>query len=169
MSNTEKILTPQDLVTELTGLFQENIEDPVGSRANKNERFVFDHFPKAKNLPRIGVHTVATGYNIQTIGQPWTETDADIQVSLLARRGKTFQFGPYNQNKPSEILLDYWERRIKEILQENQSMLREKCPDFVLPTGGSIEIGGGQGQNWHGRAITLNSVIPETGDKIDER
>lgn len=154
----------RDLIDETVTILQDNLTDPVENRRNQNGRFVFDHFPKygqGNKLPRIGVHKISTSHPQQSVGTVHTDTEADIQVSIMVKRGDKYDFDSDGTAEPEEDLADYLHNEAKKAIEDNQSNYRALTGgDYVLPS--SSETIKPEGQSFILEALTLDSRIQAT-------
>lgn len=118
----------RDVTEKLVELCRQNIDDPVTMRANSNDTWIYDHFPKyGKNaqLPRIGFHKVSTGHEHQGVGRNNFFNDiSDIQVSIIVDSNKHYDFDGDGDPEAEHDLLDYLHREVKEVVQSNQDQFQ---------------------------------------------
>lgn len=108
-------------------------------RANdENASWIYDHFPKYgkdATLPRIGIHKVNTTHDFQGIGNLEFSTIADIQASIMVRKGKSYDFDNDENNEPAEDLADYMADELKTITEQHQDDFRAISDEvlYVVP------------------------------------
>lgn len=142
-----------DVITEIVDVLQENLEDPVTSRANQGKTWIYDFFPSDKSMPHIGLHPVAKTYQRKSIGQPDSRELSDIQVTIRSRKNKVFDVDDDGNKEPAYKVNSYLERKVKNLIQDNQSRFRNmECVTHVLPND-STTLNQPQ-NNWVGQAIT---------------
>lgn len=114
------------VIDKFVELANNNIDDPVKPRANKDETWIFDNFPKYDNktLPRIGFHKVTTTHGFQGIGTSTFSSIADIQASIMVRKNKAYDFDNDGNAEPGEDLADYLHDQVKAITENHQSDFR---------------------------------------------
>lgn len=121
----------------MASIAEQNIEDPVSMRANSNESWVFSHFPKfgkGNTLPRIGFHSVDETHPQITLGSTSSRTDADIQCTIVVRRGKKYDYDNDNENEEEENLVHYLKDQVKSVIENNQSTLKNiEDVSYVIP------------------------------------
>lgn len=142
-------------------LSDQNIEDPNSYRKNDGGTWIYDHFPKyGKNseLPRIGFHKVTTLHDPFTIGDITSETNADIQATIVVKRGKKYDFDNDGENEAEEDLLDYLHQRVKDVIEDNQDEIDAIDNDvgYVIPT--SSDTIKPEGKNIIMEAVTFEAV-----------
>lgn len=116
----------QDIADEMASIADSNISDPVTMRSNNNESWIFSHFPKygkGNTLPRIGFHPVGETYVPATLGSTATNTEGDIQATLVVRRGKKYDYDNDGNNEEEENLLEYLKQQVIDEMENNQSQL----------------------------------------------
>ena len=134
--------TVQDVVNEMASIADSNIDDPVSMRANDGKSWVFSHFPKfsqGNTLPRIGFHSVDETHPQVTLGSTDSRVDADIQSTIVVRRGKKYDFDDDGSNEQEEELIHYLKDQVKQVINSNQSQLRSlKDVSYVIPTSSTV-------------------------------
>jgi len=149
----------REIIEETITVLDEQLEDPISQRSNNDESWIFDHFPYEQSMPHIGVHKVGKGYERKGIGQVSSRENADFQVTIRARRKKYYDIDGDGNNEPAEDIIDFFEREVKNVIEDEQDRLRNlDCVRHVLPVS-SNRIGGSENQNWIGTAITYETVV----------
>jgi len=129
----------REVISKFVELADSNISDPVVMRANdENSSWIYDHFPKyGKNatLPRIGFHKINTTHDFQGLGNTEFSTIADIQASIMVRKGKSYDIDDDGDNEPAEDIADYLADELKTITEQNQDSFRNISNEvlYVVP------------------------------------
>jgi len=123
----------------MASIADSNITDPNTYRKNDGESWVFSHFPKygkGNDLPRIGFHKIGASHLQSTLGSTATDTEGDIQATIVVKRGKKYDYDNDGTNEDEENLVDFLEERVKEVIKNNQSQLQNLGDDvsYVIPT-----------------------------------
>lgn len=119
-----KLTRVREVIEEMVNTINSNIDDPVTQRRNRGETWVFDHWPRyeGKTLPRIGIHKVTSGHPPRGINSGVnTRTETDVQISIMTRLGKSYDFDNDGSNEPAEDLLDYLAEQVKTVVENNHS------------------------------------------------
>lgn len=131
------LTTVQDVVDEMASIADSNIEDPVEMRRNDNEPWVFSHFPKigeGKNLPRIGFHSVDESHPQVTLGSTRARTEADIQCTIVVKRGRKYDYDDDGDEEEEENLIHYLKDEVKTALKDNQTQIKNLDDvNYVIP------------------------------------
>lgn len=154
----------RELISSIQSVLDTELTDPVRRRRDAGKTWIFDHFPEysqGNTLPRIGIHRVTSQHPLQSIGSPSTRDDADIQVSVLVREGKSYDIDSDGSNEPHETVLDYLTRQAKEVVEDNQSEWRKlDGVKFVIPV--SSDTVRPEGESFVLDALTLDARIEDT-------
>ena len=131
------VTTVQDVVDEMASIADSNIEDPVEMRRNKDESWIYSHFPKfsdGNTLPRIGFHSVDEEHLQVTLGSTRARTEADIQCTIVVRRGKKYDYDNDGESEEEENLIHYLKDQVKTALENNQTQIRNlQDVNYVIP------------------------------------
>lgn len=152
----------QQVIDEITEIARQNISDPVTARANKGDSWIYSHFPKYgsdADLPRIGFHKISSSHPQVTLGSTAARTEADIQASIMVRRGKKYDFDGDGETEEEENLSDYLHDKVIEVVKNNQSQIKDLGEDvsYVVPvTSDTVKP---EGQNFILEALTFEVRI----------
>jgi len=116
----------QDVADEMASIADSSIEDPVSMRSNDGGTWIFSHFPKygqGKTLPRIGIHPVDETFLPATLGSTASNTEGDIQATIVVKRGSKYDYDNDGENEEEENLLEHLKNRVIEEIETNQSQL----------------------------------------------
>jgi hypothetical protein len=97
-------------------------------RSNDGKSWVFSHFPKfsqGNTLPRIGFHSVGGEGIPATLGSTLTNEEADIQATIVVRRGKKYDYDNDGENEEEENLISYLKDEVKQVMVDNQNQLTD--------------------------------------------
>lgn len=130
----------REIITEAVNIADSEIEDPVTMRDNKDERWIYDHFPKygqGNTLPRIGFHKVTTQHAPFSIGDITAGTDTDVQGSIMVRKKKSYDIDGDGNAEPAEDVADYLHQKVKDAIEDNQDQIRNLGDDvaYLKPSG----------------------------------
>jgi len=157
------VTTVQDVVDEMASIAESNIDDPVTMRDNQNESWIFSHFPKygqGNTLPRVGFHSIDETHPQVTLGSTQSRTEADIQATLVVRRGKKYDYDNDGDNEEEENLIHWLKDRIITEIEENQTQLRNlEDLNYVIPQ--STTVRKPEGQNVIFMALTFEARIDD--------
>jgi len=136
------ITTVQDVVDEMASIADTNLDDPVSARANNNESWIYSHFPKygkGNTLPRIGIHSIDETHPQVTLGDTLSRTDADIQATIVVRRGKKYDYDNDGDTEEEENLIHHLKKRLIEEIRSNQTQLRNLTNlNYVTPVNTTV-------------------------------
>jgi hypothetical protein len=126
----------------MASIAESNIEDPVTPRSNSNDSWIFSHFPKygkGNTLPRIGFHSISEAHPQVTLGSTNSRTEADIQATLVVRRGKKYDYDNDGENEEEENLIHYLKDQVLTEIEDNQTQLRNlEDVNYVIPAGTTV-------------------------------
>lgn len=113
----------REIIEQAVETVSRELEDPNSYRSNKNERWVFDHFPKYdnKNKPRIGFYKGPAGHSQKQLGSIKADIEADMNCGIFVSRNNSYDFDDDGVNEPPEDLIDYLASEIKYIVEEYQN------------------------------------------------
>jgi len=139
-----------------------NITDPNTYRKNDGDNWIFSHFPKygkGNDLPRIGFHKISAQHPQVTLGSTAARTEADIQATIVVKRGKKYDFDNDGENEEEENLSDYLEEKVRDVIENNQSQLQNLGDDvsYVIPIDNIVRKP--EGKNIIFQAITFEARI----------
>jgi hypothetical protein len=143
----------REIIAEAVKIADSNIDDPVSMRENKDERWIYDHFPKygqGNTLPRIGFHKVTTQHSPFSVGDITSKTDADVQASIMVRKKKGYDIDGDGNAEPAEDVADYLHQKVKDAIEDNQDQisnlgddvayLRPTSSDTIKPEGKNVML-----------------------------
>jgi len=157
------VTTVQDVVDEMASIAESNIDDPVTMRDNRNESWIFSHFPKygqGNTLPRVGFHSIDETHPQVTLGSTQSRTEADIQATLVVRRGKKYDYDNDGDNEEEENLIHWLKDRIITEIEENQTQLRN-LEDLNYVISQSTTVRKPEGKNVIFMALTFEARIDD--------
>lgn len=113
----------RDVIKQARTTVDQNLEDPNTYRSNKDESWIYDHFPKYEGnvKPRIGFYTGAIGHPQVGLGDVTTYDMGDMNAAVFVKRGDSYDFDNDGDNEPAEDLLAYLVDEVKNIIEDNQS------------------------------------------------
>jgi len=155
------LTTVQDVVDEMASIADNNLTDPVTMRENDGKPWIFSHFPKyskGNTLPRIGFHSIDESHPQVTLGSTQSRTEADIQATLVVRRGKKYDYDGDGENEEEENLIHYLKDQVIEALENNQTQLRNlEDVNYVIPV--TTTVRKPEGKNVIFMALTFEARI----------
>lgn len=120
----EQVLTTvQEVADKMASIADSNIEDPVSMR---NNSWIFSHFPKygqGNTLPRIGFHKISETGLQASLGTTATFEEADIQCTIVVKRGKKYDYDDDGTPEEEENLISYLKQQVKNTIVTNQDQL----------------------------------------------
>lgn len=126
--------TVQTVVDEMVSIADNNLTDPVTQR---NESWIFSHFPKfgqGNTLPRIGFHSIDETHPQVTLGSTVSRTEADIQATVVVRRGKKYDYDDDGNIEEEENLVHHLKDQVIQAIENNQTQLRNiEDINYVIP------------------------------------
>lgn len=132
------MVNTKDVRLAVRDLLRQNLEDPLTSRADKGQHWIYEDYPRQDaTLPRIGMQDVSGTYEPLSVGTATRVSDDLIQITIMLKEnGSKFDVDGDGEPEKEEDVLAYYKEKVKNIIEDddNQDQLRENIPvRYFLP------------------------------------
>lgn len=120
--------TPKDVIEEMQGILQQEINDPNPDRRSSSGKFVFTipiNFDLAQ-YPRIHIQNISSTHSDLSVGSTERFQENRVQVSVFqgVSQGNEMDVDGDNETEPPNRIVDFIADRVVELINDNQSRFR---------------------------------------------